>query len=177
MNCTTVEAVTILKSKFSSSILEEINFHGQTTLSIDKKIILELMTLLKDELKFDILMDLTGIDYLFPKKHTKIVYLLHNLKNAQRIFITTQVDREEFLPSVTEIFEGANWYERELFDLFGVHFENHKEMKRILMPDDWEGHPLRKDYALTEQPVQFKHGVKPKNPSEIIPYVKKSSRT
>jgi len=74
------------------------------------------------------------------------------------------------------LWEGADWYERELYDLFGLYFDGHPDLKRILMPDDWKGHPLRRDYALTEEPVEFKHGVKPKVPSEVIPYVKNFSR-
>ena len=117
-------------------------------------------------------MDLTGVDYLEPVPRTKVVYWLHNPSNNNRLRIVIWVERNETIPSVCDIWAGANWYERELYDLFGVRFAGHPNYKRILMPDDWKGHPLRKDYPLTEEIVEFKHGVKPKIPSEIIPYVK-----
>lgn len=120
---------------------------------------------------YQVLMDLTGVDYLQPEVRTKIVYWLHNPATMERLRIMVYAARGEAVSSVTDIWEGANWYERELYDLFGVHFEGHLDMKRILMPDDWQGHPLQRDYPLTEVPVEFKHGVKPKIPSEIIPYV------
>lgn len=117
-------------------------------------------------------MDLTAVDYLQPIKRTKIVYWLHNPDNLERIRITVFAERDGELPSVVDLWAGADWYEREIYDLWGVHFKGHPDLKRILMPDDWVGHPLRKDYALTEEPVEFKNGIKPKVPSEIIPYVK-----
>jgi NADH-quinone oxidoreductase subunit C len=117
---------------------------------------------------YPVLMDLTGVDYI---TYTQVVYLLHNPDTLERMLVSTHVPRGEFLASVCDLWAGANWYERELFDLFGVVVINHPNLKRILMPDDWQGYPLRRDYALTEEPVEFTHGVKPKIPSKIIPYV------
>jgi NADH-quinone oxidoreductase subunit C len=165
------EVVQTFKSRFS--IIAETQCCGQVTLEIQKEDLKNALRYLKDEIQpgYAVLMDLTGVDYLIPEAHTKVTYFLHNPTNFQRITLKVAVKREEKLPSITDIWEGADWYERELFDLFGVPFEGHPDMKRILMPDNWEGHPLRRDYVLTEESVQFKHDVKPKVPSQIIPYV------
>jgi NADH-quinone oxidoreductase subunit C len=113
------------------------------------------------------------VDYLEPEQYSKIVYWLHNPVTMERIRVVLCVKREETLPSVVSLWEGADWYERELFDMFGVQFDGHPDLKRILMPDDWVGHPMRRDYPLTEEPVEFVHGAKPKIPSEIINIRKK----
>lgn len=166
----TVEVVQRVKDQFPNAVLSEINFLNEITLEVRKENLKEILTYLKQppEQGYEVLMDLTGVDYLQPIKRTKVVYWLHNPTSHERLRITVFVKREEPLPTVTDIWEGANWYERELFDLFGVSFEGHPDLKRILMPDEWKGHPLRRDYALTEESVEFKHGVKPKVPSEII---------
>lgn len=171
----TTELVEKLKETFKDSTLQEIQFHNETTLEFEKESLKEALKLAKLA-GFDTLMDLTAIDYLTPEIHTKIVYWLHNGDNLDRIRLTVHVKRAEKIPSVVDLWEGANWYERELYDMFGIEFENHPDLKRILMPDDWKGHPMRRDYVLTEVPVEFKHNVKPKVPSEIIPYVKIKSR-
>lgn len=170
------EAVQVLKNQFGSKILEEIRFLGEITLQFSKDNLIKALSLLKER-GFEVLMDLTGVDYLLPEKRTKVVYWLHNPTNFDRLRIVVFAERDETLPSVTGLWEGADWYERELFDLFGVKFDGHPDLKRILMPDDWVGHPLRRDYSLTEEPVEFKHGVKPKVPSEIIPYVQQYKKS
>lgn len=170
------EVIKNIQSQWQMGIIEEINFHGETTLQVNKKNLIDILTFLKGtpEPGFTVLTDLTGVDYLFPEPFTKVVYWLQNPESYQRLRLTVLVKRNELLPSVTPLWQGANWYERELYDLFGVLFDDHPDLKRILMPDDWIGHPLRRDYALTEESVQFKNDVKPKVPSEIIPYVKKA---
>ncbi len=133
----------------------------------------ELLPILKKKMEqYPYLVDLSAIDYLEPAPHTVLFYLLRNEEGSERISIKLKIAREEKVPSIVEFWEGADWYERELFDLFGVHFIGHPDLKRILMPDDWEGHPLRKDYPLTEEVVEFKREAKPKIPSEVIPNVR-----
>lgn len=171
----TEEIVQKIQIEHPDSVLNRYTSYGQTTVEVNKVRLIACLQLLKEN-GFDVLMDLTAADYLHPEIHTKVFYFLHNTQNFDRLRIFVSIAREESLPSVTGIWAGASWYERELFDLFGVHFNGHSDLKRLLMPDDWLGHPLRKDYALTEEPVQFKHGVKPKIPSEIIPHVKKNAR-
>lgn len=172
------EAVQNLKVQMPNAIVEDVLFCDQYTVQVKKGSLKEVLRFLKQipDPGYEVLMDLTGVDYLHPNPYTKVVYWLHNPSNFERIRVSVHVARGESLPSVTSLWEGANWYERELFDLFGVSIGEHPDLKRILMPDDWKGHPLRKDYALSEEPVEFKHGVKPKVPSEIIPYVKSSQR-
>lgn len=167
----TGEVVQRLKEKMAHAIVSEIDFCGQEAVEVHKENLKEVLSFLK-RAEYEVLTDLTGVDYLHPEKRTKVVYWLQNPHNYERVRIVVFVGRDEAVPSVIDLWAGADWYERELFDLFGVRFEGHPDLKRILMPDDWHGHPLRRDYALTEEPVEFKHGVKPKVPSEIIPAVK-----
>jgi len=133
-----------------------------------KEDVKEILRHLKND-GFRVLMDLTAVDY---PPITHVLYFMHNPDTLEKRKVRVPIERGEPLESVTDIFPGSNWYERELFDMFGVLFTGHPDLKRILMPDDWKGHPMRRDYALTEEPVEFKHGVKPKIPSKIIPDVK-----
>ncbi len=167
----TTEAISKVKERFADEIQREQEFRGELTIEVGLESHKEILAYL-NSLGFAVLMDLTGVDYLHPFAHTQVIYWLHNPKSYARLRVFVSVGREQPLRSVADIWRGANWYERELFDLFGVEFIGHPDFKRILMPDNWQGHPLRKDYALTEESVEFKHGVKPKVPSQIIPYAK-----
>lgn len=170
----TIEAIQHLKEIFPTAILQETDFLNQITLEVDAGRLKEILSFLKQVPGpgYEVLMDLTGVDFLHPHKRTQVIYWLHNPTNLERIRITVFVHRDASLPTVTDLWEGANWYECELFDFFGVRFDGHPHLTRLLMPDNWEGHPLRRDYPLTEEPVQFKHHVKPKVPSQIISYDK-----
>ncbi len=159
----------ILSSFTDAIIKEELSF-GEETVYVQKSKLKEILAYLKKHQGFQVLLDLSGVDYTTPKVKTDVFYWLHNPETMARVRIIVEIERDETIPSITDIWQGADWYERELYDLFGVVFENHPDLKRILMPDDWIGHPLRKDYALTEEPVEFKHGVQPKVPSEVIPH-------
>ncbi len=169
-----MKAIEELKLQLPEALLSESYFMGEATFEIRKEYLVRVLTLLKPF--YAVFTDLTGVDYLEPLKRTKVVYLLQDAATYQRIRITVFVERGKSLPSIVELWRGANWYERELYDLFGVVFDGHPDLKRLLMPDDWKGHPLQRDYALTEESVEFLHGVKPKIPSEIIPHAKKREK-
>ena len=111
---------------------------------------------------YEMMIDLTAVDW-YRKKEPRfevIVNLLSVSKNSRLIMNVPVPDEDLTIPSICEIYPGANFYEREVFDMFGIEFENHPELTRILMPDDWKGNPLRKDYGSGRIPVQFKNAPK-----------------
>jgi NADH-quinone oxidoreductase subunit C len=103
---------------------------------------------LRHEASFERISGITAVDWWPRSPRFEVVYLLHSVSKNQRLRLTVRLDENEEVDSVTEVWRGANWYEREIFDLFGIHFRNHPGLERIMMPSDWEGHPLRKDYPI-----------------------------
>ncbi len=97
--------------------------------------------------------DLTAVDLLRRKDRFELVYLFYSLEQRSWLRIKTRTDR--YAPSITSVVPGANWYERELYDLFGIHFQGHPDLRRIMLPDDWRGHPLQRTEQLGAQPVDF----------------------
>lgn len=148
-----------LKERFGDSIQDVIQFRGELTVIIKKEALLKMCEFLKSDpdLNYDFLSDVCGVDFPEREKRFEVVYNLYSIPNRRRVRLKIEVGETESVTSVTSIWEGANWAEREVFDMFGIEFENHPDLTRILMPDDWVGHPLRKDFPLTKEEVSFTH--------------------
>ncbi|MDA8414416.1 MAG: NADH-quinone oxidoreductase subunit C [Desulfobacteraceae bacterium] len=143
-------AVLQLKEKYAASIIDVVEFRGEVTVTVRKDAIIDILSFLKQSLQYNLLTDLTAVDYMGKKEDRfMMVYLLYSISNKDRLRIKTSVSEADcHIPSATQVWRTANWLEREVFDLFGIVFDNHPDLRRILMTDDWEGHPLRKDYPL-----------------------------
>jgi NADH-quinone oxidoreductase subunit C len=107
----------------------------------------------RDELGYGRWIDMTAVDEPEVEPRFELQYLLYSMSENRWVRLKTQTD--DRAPSVTGIFPGANWYEREVFDLFGVEFDGHPDMTRLMMPEGWHGHPLRRDYPIGGEPVDF----------------------
>jgi NADH-quinone oxidoreductase subunit C len=140
-----------LKARFDGAVIEALEFIGQLSIRIEPDRIVDVCTFLRDDAdtKFNYLSDLTCVHYpLGPERPLEIVYNLYSISRNERVRLKVAIAEGASVDSVTDVWPGANWMEREVYDLFGVNFSNHPDMRRILLPPDWEGHPLRKDYPL-----------------------------
>ncbi|RPJ05139.1 MAG: NADH-quinone oxidoreductase subunit C [Deltaproteobacteria bacterium] len=139
-----------LKSKFPASILEVTTFRDEVTVIVAKKDILEICRFLYSDpdLQYQFLTDLCGLDFLPEPPRFGIVYLLYSMRNNQRLRLKARVAEGESISSVESVWKAANWLEREAYDLFGIPFDHHPDLRRILLWDGYEGHPMRKDYPV-----------------------------
>jgi len=149
------ELVTRLKAHYGSAIQEALTYAGQNYFVVEKGIVRELLERLRDDDKFDYCVDVTAVHYPKREKAFDLIYVLYSFPNNVRIRIKTQVADGEKVPSVVALWPTANWLEREVYDMFGIQFEGHPDLKRILMPDGWKGFPLRKDYGITQQDKEW----------------------
>jgi len=139
-----------VQERFQKDILRVDQQFGDDFIQIKKEILLPLVNFLRKEpYEFTLLLDLTCVDYLEDEERFEMVYHLFSLKNNLRLRIKARLKESDLkIASLTAIWKNANWLEREVFDMFGVHFEGHPDLRRIFMYDGFEGHPLRKDYPL-----------------------------
>jgi NADH-quinone oxidoreductase subunit C len=139
---------------FGAQVVERLD---QVSLVIEPEHLVDACRVLRDEFAFERLSGLTGVDYwpqLEPRFH--VVYQLHSFNKNVRLGLRVPVKGDNpTLPTIEAIYPNANWHERETWDMFGIHFEGHPDLRRILMPEDWVGHPLRKDYPLGYEEVRF----------------------
>jgi NADH-quinone oxidoreductase subunit C len=158
------------KEQESASVLPEVVAQDATAVTIDQHFpgaivdaaiavdgpvltiaaaeIINVCRLLKESGAFERLSGITGVDWWPREPRFEVIYFLHTLRNGARLRLNVRLKENEELESLCPVWRGANWYEREVFDLFGVRFRNHPNLERIMMPADWEGYPLRKDYPV-----------------------------
>ena len=140
-----------INAGFKDSIESVNEYRGELTLVVKKSDIARLCKSLHDdeELCFDSLRDVCGADYSRPTDRFEVVYNLYSLKNLFRLRLKVRVDESDMhVPSVTGVWTAANWPERETYDMYGIHFDGHPDHRRIYMPEEFEYHPLRKDFPL-----------------------------
>jgi len=148
---TTIQA---LEERFSG---QPDAYQGLSTLTIPPEHVVELAQTMRETFGFELLADMTAVDYwpqAEPRYH--VLYNFLSIQHTCRLLVRIPVSGQAgTLPTIQAIYFNANWYEREIYDMFGITFEGHPDPRRILMPQDWEGHPLRKDYPLGYEEVQF----------------------
>ncbi len=162
-----------LRERFPNAITDVYEFRGDTTVTIPREFLLDVARFLHSELRFEMLLDITALDWLPREPRFDVLYYLLSMKDNARIRLRVQSSSwDTNVPSVTSVYPGANFYEREVFDLFGITFNNHPFLHRILLPDYVTGHPLRKDHPLGYEAVEFTHTydeIQPDKPSAVPP--------
>ena len=153
-------AVEKLKARLPEGVVGVKEFRGDTTITVRADNLVEACRVLRDDpdLRYNLLIFVTGVDYYKMAQQPRfcIVYNLYSIPFQRRLFLNVPLQNDPpICPSVVGIWSGANWHEREVYDLLGVTFEGHPDLRRILLPDDWVGHPLRKDYPLGGEEVAF----------------------
>ena len=140
--------VAALQNSFPQAISQAYLDKGQAVAVTKPEKLHELLASLKSDPRYDFnfLMDVIGVDFYGQKPRFEVVYLLYSLKHKQRLRVKVRVEEGQNLPTATDIWASADWAEREVWDMFGIRFDGHPNLKRILLYEGFEGHPLRKDY-------------------------------
>ena len=159
---TSEEIVEKVKASLPEAIQDTALPQGDAVIFVAPEKLQEVAGFLKDDssLKFDYLTDVCGVDYLNEEREPRFeaVYLLYSIDHQHSIRVRVGIEEENpSVPTVSEIWKGALYPEQELFDMFGIHIEGHPKNERLIMPKEWSGYPLRKDYPLTTETVAFSH--------------------
>jgi NADH-quinone oxidoreductase subunit C len=153
MAITATSTVELVKAKFPQAVIETVEFRHEQTIILQPEALTSVCAYLKQSLQYNFLSTVTAVDWPEREPRFDVVYQLLSLPNQCELRLKVRVGKpgEEHpsVPSVCAIWPGANWYEREVYDLFGLTFSGHPDLRRIMMPPDWTTHPLRKDYPLT----------------------------
>lgn len=144
-----------LRARFGEAVQEASTYLGQNYLVVDAAQIVAVCDYLKREEQFNMLADLTAVDYPKRPRRFEVIYQLYSFPRNERLRVKAQVAENEPIASVTAVWKGANWLEREAYDMFGIAFQGHPDLRRILLPEEWEGHPLRKEYGIIQQDVKW----------------------
>ena len=145
------EFATRFRAKFGAALFEAMEDRKQAILTVDRVRLVEIALHLRDDEKFDMLADLTAVDWPKREKRFDVVLNLYSFSKNERLRLKVWAADAENVPSVVSVWPTANWQEREVFDMFGIVFSGHPNLKRILLPDEWQGYPLRKDYDILQQ--------------------------
>src|SRR5712692_1997849 len=145
------ELVARFKARFGEAIREAWTDRKQAILLVERGRLLEIAQYVREEEKFDLLSDLTAVDWPRREKRFDVILNLYSFAKNERLRLKIHAAADEPVPSVTGVWGTANWLEREAYDMFGIVFDGHPNLKRILLPDEWQGHPLRKDYDILTQ--------------------------
>jgi len=144
------DRVAMLRRLYGSGIKEALTYLGQNYLVVNKEVGFDVLRALRDE-QFDYLVDVTCVHYPDRAAPFEVVWILYSFAKNERMRVKTSVKDGEKAPSAVALWPTANWLEREAYDMFGVEFDGHPDMRRILLPDGWKGFPLRKDYGIIQQ--------------------------
>ena len=144
-----------LRSVYGAAIQTAATFAGQNYLVVDRSVCHEVLGTLYEAAGYTFLTDLTAVHYPKDALPIEMVWILYSMADEQRVRVKARFADGEEVRSVTGRWAGANWMEREVYDMFGVRFAGHPDLRRILLPEDWTGHPLRKDYGLRQQDTDW----------------------
>ncbi|HEX9119668.1 MAG TPA: NADH-quinone oxidoreductase subunit C [Terriglobales bacterium] len=149
------EMVANFKGRFGSGVREASSYVGQNYMVVDASVVYQVLQVLRDDEDFDYCVDITAVHYPKRDEQFDVVWILYSFPRNQRIRVKTLLKDGAAAPSVTALWSTANWLEREVFDMFGIGFEGHPDLRRILLPDGWKGHPLRKEYSILQQDTEW----------------------